>query len=79
MGVWGSFLIAAAALRTPTINGFNAQGVNLTFLVDECYTVVPYSGLQGALCAKVIRPRVSNSQNNETRSRNSLRYLREAN
>jgi len=31
--VWGSFLIAAAALKTPTRNGYNAQGVNFTFLV----------------------------------------------
>ena len=33
--VWGSFLIAiaAAALKTPTRNGYNAQGVNLTFLL----------------------------------------------
>ena len=31
--VWGSCLIAiaAAALKTPTRNGYNAQGVNLTF------------------------------------------------
>jgi len=29
--VWGSFLIAAAALKTPTRNGYNAQGTNLTF------------------------------------------------
>jgi len=29
--VWGSFLIAAAALKTPTRNDYNAQGVNLTF------------------------------------------------
>jgi len=28
--VWGSFLVAAAALKTPTRNGYNAQGVNLT-------------------------------------------------
>jgi len=28
--VWGSFLIAAAALKTPMRNGYNAQGVNLT-------------------------------------------------
>jgi len=28
--LWGSFLIAAAALKTPTRNGYNAQGVNLT-------------------------------------------------
>jgi len=27
--LWGSFLIAAAALKTPTRNGYNAQGVNL--------------------------------------------------
>jgi len=25
---WGSFLIAAATLKTPTRNGYNAQGVN---------------------------------------------------
>jgi len=31
--VWGSLLIAAAALKTPTKNGYNAQGVNLTFLL----------------------------------------------
>jgi len=30
--VWGSFLIAAAALKTATRNGYNAQGVNLTWL-----------------------------------------------
>jgi len=29
--VWGSFLIAAVALKTPTRNGYNAQGVNPTF------------------------------------------------
>jgi len=29
--VYESFLIAAAALKTPTRNGYNAQGVNLTF------------------------------------------------
>jgi len=29
--VWGSFLIAAAALNTLARNGYNAQGVNLTF------------------------------------------------
>jgi len=29
--VWGSFLIAAAALRTPARYGHNAHGVNLTF------------------------------------------------
>jgi len=33
--VWGRFLIAiaAAALKTPTRNGYNAQGVNLTFML----------------------------------------------
>jgi len=30
--VWGSCLIAAAALETPTKNSYNAQGINLTFL-----------------------------------------------
>jgi len=29
--LWGSFLIAAAALKTPTRNGYNAQGGNLNF------------------------------------------------
>jgi len=29
--LWGSFLIAAAALKTPARLGHNAQGVNLTF------------------------------------------------
>jgi len=35
--VWGSFLfvIAAAALKTPTRNGYNAQGGNLTFLHES--------------------------------------------
>jgi len=35
--VWRSFYIAAAALKTPTRNGYNAQGVNLTFC--------PFSGM----------------------------------
>jgi len=29
--VWGRFLIAAAALKTPTRHGYTAQGVNLNF------------------------------------------------
>jgi len=29
--LWGGVLIAAAALKTPTRNGYNAQGVNLNF------------------------------------------------
>jgi len=32
----GSFLIAAAALKTPTRNGYNAQGVNLNVHVYIC-------------------------------------------
>jgi len=32
--LWGSFPIAAAALKTPTRNGYNARGVNLTFRVQ---------------------------------------------
>jgi len=31
--------------------------------------------VKGALCASVIRPRVSYNQNHDTLSRNSLRYL----
>jgi len=30
---WGSFLIAAAAFKTPTRNGDNTLGGNLTFLL----------------------------------------------
>ena len=41
MWVWGSFLIAAAALKTPTKNGCNAQGVNLTFFL--IYRYIPLS------------------------------------
>ena len=33
--LWGSFLIAAAALKTPTRNGYNAQGVNLNFAASD--------------------------------------------
>jgi len=42
--VWGSFLIAiaAAALKTPTRNGYNAQGVNLTFICIHIYTYMFY-------------------------------------
>ena len=32
--LWVSFLIAAAALKTPTRNGYNAQGVNLKFFCE---------------------------------------------
>jgi len=31
---WGSFLIAAAALKPPTRNGYTAQGVNLNFYLS---------------------------------------------
>jgi len=37
--LWGKFLIAAAALKTPTRNGYNAQGVNLKF----CFVFNLYS------------------------------------
>jgi len=36
--VWGRFLIAAAALKTPTRNSYNAQGVNLN-LNDPLYAL----------------------------------------
>jgi len=32
--LWGSFRIAAAALKTPTRNGYTAQGVNLNFFLQ---------------------------------------------
>jgi len=35
--VWGSFLIAAAALKTLTRTVYNAQGVKLTFLVSVVF------------------------------------------
>ena len=35
--VWVVFLIAAAALKTPTRKGSNAQGVNLTVDPRSCY------------------------------------------
>jgi len=31
--LWGSFLIAVAALKTSTRNGYNAQGVNLNIML----------------------------------------------
>jgi len=38
--VWGSILIAAAALKTPTNNVYNAQGVHLT--VYTCKSIYTY-------------------------------------
>jgi len=32
--VWGSFLIAVAALKTPTRNGYNAQGVRVRVRIN---------------------------------------------
>jgi len=37
--LWGSFLIAAAALKTPTRNGYNAQGVNLNCYIPFVFQV----------------------------------------
>jgi len=39
--LWGSFLVAAAALKTPTRNGYNAQGVNLNFCVISALGYAP--------------------------------------
>jgi len=48
--LWGSFLIAAAALKTPTRNGYNAQGVNLKLRLG--FTLLPNPlPFKGALCA----------------------------
>jgi len=33
--LWGSFLIVAAALKTPTRNGYDAQGVNLNMITAQ--------------------------------------------
>jgi len=38
--LWGSFLIAAAALKTPTRNGYNAQGVNLKIKKKRAYLLL---------------------------------------
>ena len=37
--VWGSFLIAAAALKTPKTNGYYAQGVKRTFPVWPLHNI----------------------------------------
>jgi len=67
--VWGSFLIAASALKTPTRNGYTAQGVKLKqqLIVDFMCCLLRSEGrvwvaqktlenkrVKGALCAKVI-------------------------
>ena len=44
-----------------------------------CKYIHTHKNVKGALCAQVIRLRVSYNQNDETRSRNSLRYLSKAN
>jgi len=38
--LWGSFLIAAAALKTPTRNGYNAQDVNFKFYITAKYCLL---------------------------------------
>jgi len=45
--VWGSFLIAAAAPKTPTRTGCNAQGVNLTFASQVSRAVASSSRVKG--------------------------------
>jgi len=42
--LWGSFLIAAAALKTPTRNGYNAQGVNLNIHRTRLVTTISCKG-----------------------------------
>jgi len=59
--VLGSFLIVVAALKTPTRNGYNAQGVNLTFRVPlqarffkrKEWIVLPDAPHECHLCAPV--------------------------
>jgi len=43
--VWWSFLIAAAALKTPTRNGYNAQGIYLKFRLSTGLAVETGRGL----------------------------------
>jgi len=40
MGVWESFLLAAAALKTPTGSGYNTQGVNFTSIYLSIYMAI---------------------------------------
>jgi len=52
--LWGSFLIVAAALKTPTRNGYNAQGVNLNFPPQSrqrrSFTLSGQPQLRGIVC-----------------------------
>jgi len=55
------------------------QNTNLFTLFKNRRANCVYAGVKGALCACVIRLRVSYSQNDETLSRNSLMYMSKAN
>jgi len=58
------------------------QGAFLSFsslYAWSLYSSRPRFPVKGALCAEVKRLRVSYNQNDETLSRNSLRYLSKAN
>jgi len=46
--VWGSFLIASAALKTPTRNGYNAQGVNLKLRTFSWHIQAMPGGIRAA-------------------------------
>jgi len=50
--LWGSFLIAAAALETPTRNGYNARSVNLKF--QGAPLTLPNSTFGSVPCACVL-------------------------
>jgi len=47
--LWGSFLIAAAALKTPTKNGYNAQGVNLKLHMQSLPYPTPFPNATASL------------------------------
>jgi len=55
--VWGSFLIAAAALKTPTRNGYNAQGVNRTLYIPPTNSVFMLNQTRASTGARRARRR----------------------
>jgi len=51
--VWGSFLIAPAALKTPTRNGCNAQGVHLAICCEQVSDLTAGEGAEAVAGRRV--------------------------
>jgi len=67
-------------VRAPQLHGLRLKpDVYIAMRKAVLYIYRVRVTLKGALCAQVIRLRVSYTQNDETLSRNSLRYLSKAN